>query len=120
MKTNCFAPRSSDLTPLGFLLWGYVEDQMHSERMDTLVNSKHGILRQLQMLQRTCYSAFAKRRTISRMHAELQTTLNVTCFTPNNSSICTLKNPFRLMYKMLLTSSLYKYLLSFLSYRCRN
>jgi hypothetical protein len=73
-------PRSPDLTPLDFFLWGYAKDQVYRKEWISWTNSKQ----QLQMLQRTCYIAL----TVDGLCAELQMALNVNCFAPNKFSTC--------------------------------
>jgi hypothetical protein len=48
-------PRSPDFTPLNFFLWGYVKDQMYSQRVNTPVNSKHKFLSSCK-----CYNGHIK------------------------------------------------------------
>jgi hypothetical protein len=71
-----------------------VKDQVAAKEWIHWMNSKHGSLQQLQMLQRTWYSASRKRWTIVKMNAELQMALTVKYFTPNAFSTYVQKNCF--------------------------
>jgi hypothetical protein len=42
-RTSFVAPRSPDLMPLGFILWGYLKNQTCNQRMNTLNELKKTI-----------------------------------------------------------------------------
>ena len=56
------------------------------------LNSMNRSLQQLQMLQRACYRASGKGRTVGGMYVELQMALNVKCSACGNFSTCVQKN----------------------------
>jgi hypothetical protein len=76
-------PHPPDLTPLDFLLQGYIEDQVYSQRVNML---EDGFMQQFHILQQSRYSASGKIWTIDGTYTELQMALTVNHFAYNFSS----------------------------------
>lgn len=89
--TSKWTPRSSDLTPLDFLLLGYVENQVQSQWVNTLDGLKARSLHQMQVLGHV-NNASDKRWTAGGMYAELQMDLIVKHLASNNFSTWVIKN----------------------------
>jgi hypothetical protein len=72
-------PLSPDLRSLEFLLWGYLKDQLYSQRANTLDELKARITASTLNVQKTCYSASGTKWSMGGMYenAELQTTFTV-------------------------------------------
>ena len=66
-------PRSPDLTPLDFFLWGYLKDKVYTTVPADLNVLEARIRREITALQRTRMT----RRAVSSMHKQAQTCLNL-------------------------------------------
>ncbi|GBN74569.1 hypothetical protein AVEN_122254-1 [Araneus ventricosus] len=60
-------PRSPDVTPLDFYLWGYVKQHVYSERINGINHLKQRITDVITLLHQTSLLVYAKNWTIFQM-----------------------------------------------------
>jgi hypothetical protein len=79
-------PRSPDLTPLDFFLWGCTNDQVYSQRANALDELKARITAAIANVTKDMLQRVWQGWTIGGMYVELHVTPSVKCFAPKNFS----------------------------------